>query len=134
MSDELRRLLRGVPADEPGPHFTAGVLARLERPAGGRRRGLGQLPAWAAAVAIVVALSAGWAVIATRAAAQERRKAELVRESAAIAAELRELRQEATRPAPMLYIAGNEEVDVVLDLSSLPVAATARAYGRASGG
>ena len=127
-ADELRRALRGVPADEPGPHFTTAVLARLGRGTAPPRRRLAPLPAWAVAAAALVALTAGWGVVNQRAAA-ERRRAELRHETAAIAAELAALRDEAARTAPVLYLGGTEEVDVVLDLSTLPLAAAVRGGG-----
>ena len=131
-ADDLRRALRGVAADEPGPHFTAAVLARLGRGTARPRWRLAPLPAWAVAAAALVALTGGWGVLNQRAAA-ERRRAELRSETAAIAAELSALRDEAARTAPVLYLGGTEEVDVVLDLSTLPLAAGVRGGAGAAG-
>jgi hypothetical protein len=55
---------------------------------------------------------------------EARRRTELRAESAALARELATLQAEASKPAPVLYLGGNEHVDVVLDLSTLPIAAT----------
>ena len=128
MSDDLRDLLRALPAHEPGSRFTGAVLARLERPAAAPRRAL---PAWAAAALAVALLAGAWGAVVVRSTAGERRKAELRDETAAIAAELRALREQAAQPAPLLYLGGTEEVDLVLDLSTLPVAAAVRVPGGA---
>jgi hypothetical protein len=71
----------------------------------------------AAAVLLVGATLGG------RAALRQQRAAALRSETAEIARELETLRQQAQRPAPVLYVGGNEEVDLVLDLSTLPLAA-----------
>lgn len=128
-TEQLRRALRAVPADEPGPHFTAGVLARLGRAPAAARWRPSLLPAWAVAAVVLFGLAGGWGVVNHRAAAAERRRAELRSETAAIAAELAALREEATRSAPVLYLGGTEEVDLVLDLATLPVAAALRTPG-----
>jgi hypothetical protein len=131
VDDGLRRALRGLPPAEPGPHFTAAVLARLDRPLASTRR---QLPAWVAAAAVVALLASAWGAVAGRAAIGERRKAELFRESAAIAVELQALREQASRASPVLYLGGTEEVDLVLDLATLPVAAAVRVPGGSADG
>ena len=125
MNDQrLRSALRELPAAAPRPGFTTRVLARLERPP--RRRQGRPLPAWVTAAAAVTLLAGGlWGAAAGRQAVQQqRRRAALQQESAALAHELAALRAEAAKPEPMLYLGGTEQVDVVLDLSSLPVAAT----------
>jgi hypothetical protein len=132
--DGLRAALRELPAAAPGPAFTARVLARLERRQRTRRRAL---PAWVPAAAAVAALVVGlWGAAAGRQAWQEgRRRAALRAESAALKRELAALQEEVSKPAPVLYLGGNEQVDVVLDLSSLPIAATpgaAVALGKAN--
>jgi hypothetical protein len=79
-----------------------------------------------AAATMAVLVGGLWGVAAGRQAWQhERRRAALRAESAALASELAALHQELAEPAPVLYLGGNEQVDVVLDLSSLPIAATA---------
>lgn len=120
--DGLRAALRELPAAAPSPAFTARVLARLERRQRTRRRAL---PAWVPAAAAVAALVVGlWGAVAGRQAWQEGRRREALRaESAALARELAALQEEVSKPAPVLYLGGNEQVDVVLDLSSLPIAA-----------
>ena len=117
--DRLRDALRELPAVDPGPAFTARVLARVAAaPAPAARR---RLPVWAAALAAVVLLLG--VVWGGRVALREQRTADLRSETEDLARELEALRQAAQRPAPVLYLGGNEEVDVVLDLSTLPLAA-----------
>ncbi|HXT21544.1 MAG TPA: hypothetical protein VN811_01650 [Thermoanaerobaculia bacterium] len=122
--DALREALRSLPAAAPGLAFTTRVLARLDRPARPRRR---PIPAWVTAAATMAVLVAGlWGVAAGRQAWQEqRRRAAMRAESAALARELAALHEELAEPAPVLYLGGNEQVDVVLDLSALPIAAAA---------
>ena len=129
--DGLREALRGLPAATPGPAFTARVLARLDRPRARRAH----VPAWVTAAATMAVLAGGlWGVTAGRQAwQQERRRAALRAESAALARELAALHEEVAKPAPVLYLGGNEQVDVVLDLSSLPIAAAAPGAGAAFG-
>src|SRR6185436_9260193 len=90
--DALREALRGLPAAAPGPAFTTRVLARLDRPARPRRRlrVIPDLPAWVTAAATMAVLVAGlWGVAAGRQAWQEqRRRAAMRAESAALAREL----------------------------------------------
>ena len=117
--ERLRHALRALPADAPGPAFTARVLSRLAAaPALAPRR---RVPGWAAAAAAVVLLVA--VLWGGRALLRVQRTAALRSETEELARELEALRQAAERPAPVLYLGGNEEVDLVLDLSTLPLAA-----------
>jgi hypothetical protein len=129
MSDDLRRTLRALPADEPGPRFTAEVLARLDEAAAPQSHAR-PLRRWAAVAAGLTLIAGAWGVHAGR---EVRRKAELRRESAALAADLAALRAQAAQPAPLLYLGGTEEVDLVLDLSSLPLTAAVRVTGSRDG-
>lgn len=127
---DLRAALRGLPAPAPGPTFTARVLARLDRsvlPAPRRR----SIPAWVTAAATMAVIVGGvWgAAVGRQAWQQEKRRAALRAESAALARELAELHEQVAAPAPVLYLGGNEQVDVVLDVSSLPIAAAAPGVG-----
>jgi hypothetical protein len=121
-TDEIRAALRSLPAAVPSATFTMRVLARLDRPRRPRRR---PLPAWVAAALTVAVLVGGlWGVAAGREAWQrQQRRAALRAESEALARELAALHAEAKKqkPAPVLYLGGNEQVDVVLDLSKLPL-------------
>jgi hypothetical protein len=131
---DLRAALQGLPAAAPGPAFTARVLARLGPP---RRRWSRRqpLPAWVAAAATVAVLVGGlWgAAIGREAWQRQQRRAALRAESAALARDLAALHEEAAKPAPVLYLGGNEQVDVVLDLSTLPLAAAAPAAAALAG-
>jgi hypothetical protein len=116
--DLLREALRGLPADAPGPAFTARVLSRLA--AAPARASRHRVPAWAAAAAVVLLVAVLWG---GRALLRVQRTAALRSETEELARELEALRHAAERPAPVLYLGGNEEVDLVLDLSTLPLAA-----------
>ncbi|HEV8628991.1 MAG TPA: hypothetical protein VGV61_01655, partial [Thermoanaerobaculia bacterium] len=112
MNDErLRSALRELPAPAPRAGFTTRVLARLERSP--RRRQARTLPAWVTAAAAVTLLAGGlWGTAAgVQAVQQQRRRAALQQESAALARELAALRAEVAKPAPMLYLGGTEQVD-----------------------
>ena len=117
-----RAALRALPAAAPGPAFTARVLARLDRPARPRRR---PLPAWVPAAAALAALvvGLGGAAAGHQVWQAQRRRDALRAESAALARELAALEAEVSRPGPVLYLGGNERLDLVLDLSALPMAA-----------
>ena len=124
--DAVRAALRGLPAAAPGPAFTARVLARIDRPHRSRRA---RVPAWVTAGAAVAALVAMlWgAAVGRQSWTQQQRRAELREESAALRRELEALHDEAAKKSPVLYLGGNEQLDVVLDLSTLPIAAAAPA-------
>jgi hypothetical protein len=118
--DRLREALRSLPATAPGPGFTAQVLARLA--ARGAAAPPRRAPRWATAALLLLLVGAlGW--VATERHGRLQRSARLRAETAALARELANLRAEAAEPAPMIYLGGSEEVDLVLDLSSLPMAA-----------
>jgi hypothetical protein len=145
----LETPLRELPRARAGADFTARVLARLDEPP--RRRPphpipLGRLAmaGLAATAALVVALAAGplrpgageGAQRRLRAAEARRLLEELRREHRALASELDALAEEE----PVLYVGGDEEVDLVLDLSRVPVlpvspgAGAAALAGRRTGG
>lgn len=141
MSDidpRLRAALRALPAATARPGFAARVLRRIDEietvsrvaaPAGTHRRAL--RPAWASALAAALLLVAGaGGVVVTRHVAREQRRADLRRESEELRRELSALREEAHRAQPALYLGGSEQVDVVLDLDAMPVAAAARVGSR----
>ncbi|HEV8241247.1 MAG TPA: hypothetical protein VGS57_17920 [Thermoanaerobaculia bacterium] len=133
--DRLRAALRALPAATPGPGFTTRVLARLDRSEGPARPRRVSIPAWVTAAATMVVIVGGvWGAAVGRQAWQhEKRRAALRAESAAIARELAELHEQVAAPAPVLYLGGNEQVDVVLDVSSLPIAAAGPGVGAALG-
>ncbi|HVS02062.1 MAG TPA: hypothetical protein VMT16_04765 [Thermoanaerobaculia bacterium] len=116
--DPLREALRSLPAGEPGPTFTAEVLGRLDgaaRPAPGPYRRL----AAAAAVALPLLAASAFGIDEWRQARREARLAALRAESGELARELEELRRSVEQPAGALYLGGTEDVDLVLNLTTL---------------
>jgi len=126
MTDQqLREALRALPPASPAPHFTTRVLARTyETSAHTHRR---RLPAWAGAAAAALLLALGLGA-AERHAAREQRRADLRRETEALRRELADLRQQAQRTETPLYLGGNDQVDVVLDVGAMPIAAALPAH------
>jgi hypothetical protein len=110
----LGDLLRELPREPARPGFTARVLNRLEAPE--RRRALPRL-ALAGALA-TLAITAGVLVDARRdalAAVQAQRALQEIRaEHGRLQREIQELSQ-----PPVMYLGGNENVDLVLDLGQV---------------
>lgn len=123
----LGDLLRELPREAARPGFTARALKGLDRPAGTPRRSLRL--AMAGALAAAMAVAAGILVDSRReerATAQAQQALEEIRaEHSRLERELRELSQ-----PPVVYVGGNEEVDLVLDLGKMRRAegATPAAY------
>jgi len=123
--DRLGDLLRELPREQARPDFTARVLERLESPATASRPRVRLL--LAAAAVVVSAVSAG-VLIDRQAASRESIEAaqaqqilqDLRAEHGRLQRELRELSQ-----PPVVYIGGNEDVDLVLDLGKVRGAAGA---------
>jgi len=126
----LGDLLRELPREQAPSGFTARVVNRLDAP---ERR---QLISWraprlalATAMTIVLAVTAGLLIDARRDAAESARAeqalAEIRAEHARLEREVRELSQ-----PPVIYLGGNEDVDLVLDLGKVRVSegATPAAY------
>jgi len=112
----LGDLLRELPREQARPGFTARVLNRLEAPA--RRRSIPRL-ALATALAVVLAVTAGVLVDARRdaiaSARAERALAEIRAEHARLEREVQELSDQPS----VVYLGGNEDVDLVLDLGKV---------------
>ena len=115
----LGDLLRELPSEHACPGFTARVLNRLDVPEHAPRRSFRL--ALAGAMAIALAVSAGVLMdrqagpreaIGTAQAQQALQ--ELRAEHGRLERELRELSQ-----PPVVYIGGNEDVDLVLDLEQV---------------
>lgn len=130
-TDRLGDALRALPRHRPGDGFTGRVLRRLgETAAAGAPRRLPAVLRLAAAallvgVGLLGVLAAGRALPGAGpgpAPAEARREA-LEAERARLEAELDELRRLTTElredSAPVLYLGGDEEVDLVLDLGRL---------------
>jgi hypothetical protein len=129
-SDPLAAALRALPRESAGEGFTARVLAGLDRaPAAARRRP----PLAVAAAATLASLGLGalvWALLSSgqlaglpdRPGPEPSRRARLEAletERARLAVELAEIRRLAEEPTPVVYLGGDDEVDLVLDLGRL---------------
>lgn len=141
--DPIRQALRQLPRHRPRDGFTGRVLARLDEPpprAVRWRPALVTLTATAALLAVVlVPLTlrapapapapapnaepslAPASATGDPAAGQAPgpRLERLRREREQLATELAQLRREAARPLPVVYLAGDEQVDLVIDLAEL---------------
>jgi hypothetical protein len=113
--DPLRDALRALPAPPPRPGFTARVLARLDAASAARRQA--RVARWsAAAAAALLAAGLGAWTVEREQAARRAELAALQRDAARLEAELEALEAASREEAPMLYLGGTEEVDLVLDL------------------
>jgi hypothetical protein len=132
MEDQrLGDLLRELPREHARPDFTARVLERLESAAPAPRPAA-RLALAMAAAAVVAAVSTGVLIErhnvsreAIGAAQAQQILQDLRAEHGRLQRELRELSQ-----PPVVYIGGNEDVDLVLDLGKARAAegATPAAY------
>jgi hypothetical protein len=112
----LGDLLRELPREQARPGFTARVLHRLDAPE--RRRSIPRL-ALATALTIVLAVTAGFLIDARRDALESARAEKALAEIRAEHARLeREVRELSAQP-PVVYLGGNEDVDLVLDLGKV---------------
>lgn len=135
LTDEaLQQLLQGLPREQASQDFKAGVLARIEsdrqpepsrllefRPAGRR------LPVWSGVLVAAAALllcGLGLREWQHQREIEEsmRRIAELRGQYQELASELASLRQEAASSRPVVYMGGNRQVDLVLDLGRIAAA------------
>lgn len=139
--ERLDRALRTLPVESASGDFTARTLARLERVEGSRRRRR-RARRWLVATAATVALAGGIGWLTAPAPSPER-AAETLRQTRELRRDLEELRREAealtlsgsVREAPILYLGGDDQVDVVLDLRPWAdqLAAEVRPAARPSG-
>jgi hypothetical protein len=113
----LGDLLRDLPREPARPGFTARVMTRLNSPERPERRSA-LIPrfAWSAALAILLVIVTAILVnarrdVAATAQAQQRALAEIRAEHGRLEREVRELSQPS-----VVYLGGNEDVDLVLDL------------------
>jgi cell division protein FtsB len=116
----LGDLLRELPREQARPGFTARVLHRLDAPA--RRRWIpGRVPrlALAMALTVVLAVTAGLLVDARRDAIANARAERALAEIRAEHARLEREVQELSDPPSVVYLGGNEDVDLVLDLGKV---------------
>lgn len=112
----LGDLLRELPREQARPGFTARVVNRLDAPE--RRRSIPRL-ALATVLAAVLAVTAGFLIDARREALESARAEKALAEIRAEHAQLeREVRELSDQP-PVVYLGGNEDIDLVLDLGKV---------------
>jgi hypothetical protein len=113
MSDEeLQGLLRSLPREGASEGFTEGVMARLDEV----RRPLYRDPRLALAASLVLAVALWFGIGSWRDARQQDHARERVR---ALRTELEELQKDVSlmrELAPVLYLGGDDEVDLVIDM------------------
>ena len=133
-ADRILAELRALPREGAGEGFTERVLARLDEPARGPAALPGSRSPWRlAAAAALAALLLGALVWRLGGPTPETEPARpgrldaLAAEHARLSAELHEIRRLAEEPVPVLYLGGDDEVELVLDLAEL---AEARDRGR----
>ncbi len=126
--NRLSEILQSLPRERAGGDFTARVRSRIEK----RPTLLGAAwsrPALAAAMALIaLTLGFGWREWrhAKAQTATVARLELLLEEKQALEAELVSLRRLASDARPVVYLGGNEQVDLVLDLERLRNRQTAR--------
>jgi hypothetical protein len=115
----LGDLLRELPREQARPGFTARVLHRLDAPE--RRSIPWRAPrlALATALTIVLAVTAGLLINARRDAIANARAERALAEIRAEHARLEREVQELSDQPPVVYLGGNEDVDLVLDLGKV---------------
>jgi hypothetical protein len=120
MNDEdLSRLLRELPREEPSFDFTRRVLEKLDARSLRFRRSRGAVLAWAAAALLGVLLSQGYLrerYQRSRAAARVRELRDEYRE---LQTELEKLRTLTRELEPVLPLGGTDELEFVFDLREL---------------
>ena len=127
----LGDLLRELPREHARPDFAARVLERLEPPAPASRS-----RAWlvlaAAAAAVVAAVTTGVLIerqSASREAIEAARAQQILQDLRAEHGRLQRELRELSQP-PVVYVGGNDDVDLVLDVGKVREAegATPAAY------
>ena len=133
-ADRILAELRALPREGAGEGFTERVLARPDEPARGPAALPGSRSPWRlAAAAALAALLLGalvWRLGGPTPKTEPARPGRLdalAAEHARLSAELHEIRRLAEEPVPVLYLGGDDEVELVLDLAEL---AEARDRGR----
>jgi hypothetical protein len=120
MNDEdVSRLLRELPREEPSFDFTRRVLAKLDARSRSGSRSRGVVLAWAAAALLGVILSQGYVrewYQRSRAAARVRELRDEYRE---LQTELEKLRTLTRELEPVLPLGGTDDVEFVFDLREL---------------
>ncbi len=117
----LGRLLRELPRESARPGFTQRVLARLDEPAKNAASPMGwRLRLAVAAMALLVVAGAG--VLRHEQSRDAARAAEARRLLREIRAEHDRIEQDlqALSEPPMIYVGGDESLDLVVDLNRIP--------------
>ncbi|HEV8582099.1 MAG TPA: hypothetical protein VGX68_23770 [Thermoanaerobaculia bacterium] len=125
----LGDLLRELPREQARPDFTTRVLERLDTPKPAPRPRAGLLLAAATAVAMLVGVWTGVRIDRQREASEAARAQQILQDLRAEHGRLERELREMSQP-PVVYIGGNEDVDLVLDLGKVRAAegATPAAY------
>jgi hypothetical protein len=113
----LGDLLRELPRETARPGFTARVLRRIEVPERRERRFSPRL-ALAGALALTLTVAAGVLVETRRDAIETARAQQALQEIRAEHGRLEREVQELSQPS-VVYLGGNENVDLVLDLGKV---------------
>jgi hypothetical protein len=123
MEDQhLGRLLRELPAERARTGFTPRLLARLDAAPPARARWQPRLAAAMAMAAVVMAIAAGTVQherIEAQRAARVARATELLRELRAEHGQIKKELAALPDEPPVLYIGGNEEMDLVVDMGEV---------------
>ncbi len=129
--DQLKTALKSLPREQAGIGFTAGVLRRIDQPSprflSARwtliiSRAFSALitpRAFSATIAatavLILALGLGWREWRERQSAEQLQV--LLAEKLEIEAEIESLRRLTAEARPVVYLGGDDEVDLVLDLA-----------------
>ncbi|MEM7583296.1 MAG: hypothetical protein AAF560_07955 [Acidobacteriota bacterium] len=114
--DRVSQALRSLPREQASPQFKREVLHRLDVERARKHRwGL------AAAALLALAIGLGWQERQHQVTQQQStaRLQALLAEKQALEEELRQLQALTAQARPVVYLGGNEEVDLVLDLARL---------------
>ena len=118
-NEDVERLLRELPRDQPPADFTDRVLARLDARAARARGRRSSLLAAAAAVAAVVVWTSGYLAERYERSSAAERVESLRREYRDLRDELDQVRALAEQLEPVLRLGGTEDVEFVFDLREL---------------
>ena len=119
MEDQrLGDLLRELPRERARPGFTARVLRRIEASGRGEPRRFSPRFALAGALALTLTVAAGVLVEARRDAMESTRTRQALQEIRAEHGRLEREIDQLSQPS-VVYLGGNENVDLVLDLGKV---------------
>jgi len=120
MNDEdVSRLLRELPREEPSFDFTARVLAKVDSRSRSGRRNRASVLAWAAAALLGIFVSQGYLRERYQRSKAAERVRELRDEYRELQTELEKLRTLTRELEPVLDLGGTEDVGFVFDLREL---------------